>query len=82
MFVITLLGIAKPMPGGGPAELGIRGGEGRDADHLAVDVDERATRVAGIDRGARLDRARKDDAVALGLLAVEGADDALGEARG
>ena len=63
------------------AELRICRGERRDADHGAVDVDECAARVAGVDRCARLDRGGEDDTVPFRLVAVEGADDAFGEAR-
>src|SRR5437870_3593536 len=51
--------------GGSAAELGIGRGERRDPDHLVRQVHERATRVAGVDRGARLDRRLERHAVAL-----------------
>ena len=76
------IGIAKPTPALAfvPVTLGI--GDLRvDRDDVAVAVDERAARVAVVDRGVGLDRAGDDLAVALGRLqdAALGRDDARGD---
>src|SRR4029079_9694509 len=63
-------------------EVRVQGGERRDADDGAVEIDERPAGVARVDGGARLDRRLERDAVALGDLAADGGDDALGDARG
>ena len=82
MSLTRLLGIAKPMPGAAvPPELRIGGGERRDPDHAALEVGERAARVARVDRGARLDHERQRDAVSLRDARAERADDAVGHAR-
>lgn len=56
-------------------------GECRDADELALQIDQRASAVARIDRGTRLDHARQRMDVAihqLGALAIKRADDPRG----
>jgi hypothetical protein len=62
----VLPSIAKPMPGASLAPIcGSSAARRRDADHSTGQIDERATRVAGVDRRAGLDGRREGDAVAL-----------------
>ena len=62
------------------AELRIGGSQGRDADHLTADVNQRATGVAGVDGGARLDRVGKGDPCVFADGTADGADDSFCDA--
>ena len=62
-----------------PAHLGILSGQGRHADHLALEVDQRTARVARVDGRAGLDRGRQRDAAGLGELASERGHDPFGD---
>ena len=66
-------GIAKPTPSLPPESLRDLG---VDADHLAARVEQRAARVAVVDRGVGLDRVVDREAVRRLHLPVQGADDA------
>src|SRR3954462_3092197 len=63
------------VPAPRPAGLDLR----VDADHARVAVEQRAARVAGVDRGIGLDGARDGEPVRRVDLAPEGGDDAGGE---
>src|SRR3954467_12467586 len=63
------------VPAPRPAGLDLR----VDADHARVAVEQRAARVAGVDRGVGLDGARDGEPVRRVDLAPEGGDDAGGE---
>jgi hypothetical protein len=64
---------------GTAALLGIVSSQRRDADHRAVQADERAAAVAGVDRCARLDGRREHDAIAFVDGATGVAHDAVGD---
>ena len=71
----VLIGIAKPMPTF-PCSSGRPGRDLRgDADHPPLGVDQRAARVAVVDRGVGLDRVVDRQRVRRLDLALDGADD-------
>jgi len=76
-----LLGMANPIPAAAPPpRLRVGGGQGRDADDPALEVDQGPAGVARVDRGAGLDHVGQRDPVLLVHGAPEGADDPLGDA--
>jgi hypothetical protein len=88
MCLTVEAGIAKPMPGAAPrrAEAGVGDGRRRDSDDLAVQVDQGAAAVAGIDGRGDLHHVGEGCActavTALGDGPSHGGDDALGDAAG
>ncbi len=58
-------------PGGCAAALWVTGRERGDTDHLSLEVDERSAAVAGVDRGAGLDRVGEDDALSFADVATD-----------
>ena len=74
IFLTVLIGTAKPMPTDAAAAAGRD--LGVDPDHAAVAVEQRAARVAGVDRRVGLDHVADREAVGGLELALEGAHDA------